>query len=91
MPPREVALAYEVWTPLQEFQYVVDTTDLIDQKADAMRYYESQIRHARWDQAIHGLASFRGVVTKGSGYAEVFALPQTRLSVHTLAGVAPDG
>jgi LmbE family N-acetylglucosaminyl deacetylase len=67
-----LVLGYEVWTPMSRFAYVEDITDTVDAKVHAMRAYGSQLRHVRWDEAIEGLARYRGAVTQGSGHAEVF-------------------
>lgn len=81
--PRLV-LGYEVWTPLQRYQYVEDISDSIDAKVEAMRCYRSQLRHSPWDDAVRGLASYRGVTAQGRGHAEVF-------SVYNLASPLPLG
>jgi LmbE family N-acetylglucosaminyl deacetylase len=79
--PRLV-LGYEVWTPIQRYQYVEDISGEIDAKVEAMRRYRSQLRHSPWDNAVRGLASYRGVTAQGGGFAEVF-------SVLSLAGPLP--
>lgn len=71
-PPPRLVLGYEVWTPLRRFAHVEDIGDAIDQKVGAMRAYESQLAHVRWDEAIRGLAAYRGAMALGGGYAEVF-------------------
>lgn len=78
MPAPEMVLAYEVWTPLPRFQYVEDVSDVIDQKVEAMRCYRSQLRHGSWDQAIRGLAAYRGAITRAGGHAEVYGVLHTR-------------
>lgn len=70
----DMVLAYEVWTALSRYQYVEDITDVIDTKVEAMRCYRSQLRHSAWDEAIRGLAAYRGVTSRGRGYAEVFSV-----------------
>ena len=73
--PPQLVLGYEIWTPLSRFQYVEDIgDDAIEKKVEAMQCYRSQMRHAPWDAAIRGLASYRGVTTRGGGHAEVFAV-----------------
>jgi N-acetylglucosamine malate deacetylase 1 len=70
----KLVLGYEVWTPLQRYQYVEDIGDSIEAKVRAMSCYRSQLRHSPWDRAVHGLASYRGVTAQGGGYAEVFSI-----------------
>jgi len=72
MPLPEMVLGYEVWTPMRRYQYAEDISSVIDQKVDAMQAYKSQLRHAAWDEAIRGLAAYRGAVAFGCGYAEAF-------------------
>lgn len=78
MPAPELVLGYEVWTPLARFQYVEDVSGVIDEKVAAMRCYRSQLRHGPWDEAIRGLAAYRGAMAQGAGHAEVFAVLHTR-------------
>lgn len=75
-PVPELVLGYEVWTPLRRYQYVEDISQTIDDKVNAMREYVSQLRHAPWDEAVRGLAAYRGAVGLGRGYAEVFEVLQ---------------
>lgn len=75
-PAPELVLGYEVWTPLRRFQYVEDISGTAAVKAAAMRAYKSQLRHAAWDEAITGLAVYRGAITQGHGHAEVFEVIQ---------------
>jgi N-acetylglucosamine malate deacetylase 1 len=77
MPPPELVLGYEVWTPLSRFQYAEDISDAIDQKVAAMRCYRSQLRHGAWDDAIRGLAAYRGAMTGAGAYAEVYVVLHT--------------
>ncbi|MEW2140824.1 PIG-L deacetylase family protein [Streptomyces sp. NPDC005409] len=72
MPAPRLVLGYEVWAPMARFQYAEEIGGQIDAKVEAMRCYRSQLRHAAWDEGIRGLARYRGAVSAGSGYAEVF-------------------
>jgi N-acetylglucosamine malate deacetylase 1 len=71
-PPPSLVLGYEVWAPLGEAQYTEDVTDQIELKVEAMRCYRSQLRHAAWDEAVRGLASYRAVTSAGHGHSEAF-------------------
>jgi len=68
----ETVLAYEVWTPLSDFEYVEDISEFIDKKAAALRKHESQMRNVRYDEAFKGLARYRGAMTGKGKYCEVF-------------------
>jgi LmbE family N-acetylglucosaminyl deacetylase len=73
-PLPDLVLGYEVWTPMSQFQRVVDISDTIDLKASAMLAYASQLRIRDYEGAIRGLGAYRGATTAGSGYAEVFTV-----------------
>jgi LmbE family N-acetylglucosaminyl deacetylase len=38
----ETVLAYEVWTPMERYQYSEDISEEVDQKIDALKLYSSQ-------------------------------------------------
>jgi LmbE family N-acetylglucosaminyl deacetylase len=65
--------AYEVWTPLSWFDTVRPIDDSMERKLRAIRCYESQLEHYRFDRAAEGLAAFRGALAGGCRFAEVFA------------------
>ena len=66
-------LAYEVWTPLGEYDHVEDTSGVIDRKLEAVRCYRSQLVGFRYDRAVLGLNQYRGALAARCDYAEVFA------------------
>lgn len=68
----ETVLAYEVWTPLSEFEYVEDISEFMDQKTAALKKHESQIRNIRFDEAFEALARYRGAMTGKGKHCEVF-------------------
>jgi N-acetylglucosamine malate deacetylase 1 len=78
MPRPGLVLGYEVWTAMRRYQYAEDISSVIDEKVDAMRAYKSQLRHVAWDEAIRGLAAYRGAVALGYGYAEAFEVIELR-------------
>jgi len=72
---REVEVRYfEVWTPLSRMDHIVDISDHIDEKLEAIRCYRSQCAVVRFDDAARGLARWRGELHSwpGGPYAEVF-------------------
>lgn len=68
-------LGFEVWTPLARVDEVVDVTAVIDRKVAAIRAHRSQCRVLAFDQAMRGLARYRGELLSWpeGEYAEVFA------------------
>ncbi len=69
--PAPRLLAYEVWTPLSEFDDLLDVTPVITRKLRAIRCYHSQLAQLRYDRAIRGLNQYRGNLA-GYRYAEAF-------------------
>jgi LmbE family N-acetylglucosaminyl deacetylase len=72
--PVETVLAYEVWTPLSEFNYVEDISEFVSIKTAALRKHQSQIKIIRYDEATEGLSRYRGAMTGKGKYCEVFAV-----------------
>jgi LmbE family N-acetylglucosaminyl deacetylase len=73
--------AYEVWTPLTEYDHVEDISTYIEQKVAAIRCYASQISELHYDRAIEGLNRYRGEMAARRAYAEVFAVPDAASSI----------
>ena len=65
-------LAYEVWTPLARAEEVEDITAVVREKLRAIRCYRSQLASFRYDRAARGLATYRGALHGGCGFAEAF-------------------
>lgn len=65
---------YEVWTPLQKIDHIVDISDWVDIKRQAIQAYESQCAILQFDEAIISLNRFRGEMYSWpvGDYAEVF-------------------
>ena len=68
-------LAYEVWTPLQQLDEIVDITPYMETKLHAIGAYKSQTRIMNFAAAAQGLARYRGEMHSwpGGEYAEVFS------------------
>jgi LmbE family N-acetylglucosaminyl deacetylase len=66
---------FEVWTPLQSMDEIVDISVHIDAKLRAIRAYKHQCSVMRFDEAARGLSRYRGEMHSwpGGDYAEVFA------------------
>lgn len=69
-----VRVAFEVWTPMTDFEDVEDISDVMETKRAAVRTYVSQLSKFRYDDAIDGLNRFRGALAGHCAYAEVFQL-----------------
>jgi N-acetylglucosamine malate deacetylase 1 len=82
--PGPTLYAYEVWTPLSEFQLVKDVSDKMACKLRAVRCYRSQLAYVRYDRAVRGLNQYRGCVAGRCAYAEVFE------AVARDAGLSPE-
>ncbi len=65
--------AYEVWTPLSEYDHVEDISAYMEQKLTAVRCYASQLGELHYDRAVEGLNRYRGEMAARCPYAEVFA------------------
>lgn len=70
-PPPSL-LAYEVWSPLAEYDRVEDVTPVMRRKLRAIRCYQSQLEGFRYDRAARGLNQYRGALAALRPYAEVF-------------------
>ena len=68
-------LMFEVWTPLQHMDQIVDITPYIDTKMAAIRAHKSQCEVLGFDDAFLGLARYRGEMFSWpeGDYAEIFA------------------
>lgn len=67
-------LMYEVWTPIQKFEHIVDITPYVEVKRNAIAAYESQCAMVKFHEAILGLNRYRGEMHSwpGGDYAEIF-------------------
>ena len=68
---------YEVWHPIQQYQWAVDITNTLDTKLKALSCFTSQVEPTRYDEAFKGLARYRGVMSWVGEYAEVFEVIKT--------------
>jgi N-acetylglucosamine malate deacetylase 1 len=67
-------LMFEVWTPLQRIDRVVDISPHLGKKLAAIRAHASQCAVMRFDEAFLGLARYRGEMHSwpGGDHAEIF-------------------
>lgn len=63
--------AYEVWTTLVP-NLIVNISDTIDKKKEALAVYKSQLSSNDWLDAAISLNRYRGVTSGGAAYAEGF-------------------
>ncbi len=70
--PVPEARAFEVWTPLSEYDCVEDISATMRGKLAAVRCYRSQLGDFRYDRAVRGLNQYRGALAGRCGFAEVF-------------------
>ncbi len=64
--------AYEVWTPLAQFDGVQDISAVMSRKLRALRAHRSQLNDFDYERALRGLNKYRGALAIKSRYAEVF-------------------
>ncbi len=66
---------YEVWTPIQQIDHIVDITGYITIKQKAIQAHNSQCSVLKFDEAIIGLNRYRGEMHSwpGGDYAEIFS------------------
>jgi N-acetylglucosamine malate deacetylase 1 len=67
-------LMFEVWTPMEQFDEIVDISPYLEAKLAAVRAHDSQCSVMRFDEACLGLSRYRGEMHSwpGGDYAEVF-------------------
>jgi len=68
----EIVLGYEVWHPLGRYELAVDIGATLETKLEALACHRSQTASVRYDEAVRGLARWRGVMSLSGGDAEVF-------------------
>ena len=73
--PKPVVWMYEVWTPIQQIDHIVDISPYIDIKRRAIQAHNSQCSVMKFDEAALGLSRYRGELHSWTGgdYAEVFS------------------
>src|SRR5262249_34874728 len=70
--PKAELRAYEVWTPMQTYDWAEDISSVFPTKLRAVRCYRSQLESFRYDRAVRGLNQYRRCLAARCRYAEVF-------------------
>jgi len=70
--------AYEVWTPFEAFDDVVDISRVMRRKLRALRAHRSQLGECDYERAVLGLSQYRGALAGKCTYAEVFQTPDLK-------------
>jgi LmbE family N-acetylglucosaminyl deacetylase len=89
--PPEVWM-FEVWTPVQRIDQIIDISLSIDAKVAAVRAHASQCRVMRFDEACRGLARYRGEMHlwPGGDYAEAVTEWHPPRAAAAPEGAAPE-
>jgi LmbE family N-acetylglucosaminyl deacetylase len=76
LPSAPTVLQFEVWTPLQRIDHIVDISRHIAAKTEAIRAHRSQCAVMNFDEALIALNRYRGEMHSwpGGDYAEVFTI-----------------
>lgn len=69
-------LQYEADNPMQNFTFLRDISDVINEKKRILRRYGSQVSRKDLVAAVEGLNRFRGIMYKAGDYAEAFKASQ---------------
>lgn len=69
---RPAVRAYEVWTPLADYDHVENISAVMSRKLRALRAHRSQLNEFDYVRAVTGLNQFRGELAAKSRFAEVF-------------------
>jgi LmbE family N-acetylglucosaminyl deacetylase len=71
---RPVVFMFELWTPIQRLDKIVDISSHLENKLRAVRAYRSQCAVVGFVEAVRGLNRYRGEMHSwpGGDYAEAF-------------------
>lgn len=70
---------YEVWEPLAAPQAQFDVTEFMSRKLGALRCHQSQLVATKYDEAVTGLARYRGALGTRTPFAEAFEVLRTEV------------
>ncbi len=70
--------AYEIWTPLSQYDLVEDISGVMARKVRAIRAHRSQLQEFDYARAMRGLNQYRGAVAGHCAFAEVFLTENRR-------------
>jgi len=72
VPESAELLFYEIWTPIQQPQHIIDITAVWDRKLAAVRAHASQMTQWPYERAVQGLNQYRAAMSGRAGYAEAY-------------------
>src|SRR5262249_12641194 len=78
LPPTVMCWGYETWAPVVA-NAVVDITEAIEIKKQAMDAFASQIEPYNYPRLALGLNTYRAILNQGRGYAEAFYVAEFAL------------
>ncbi len=83
-------LMFEVWTPMQDMDHIVDISPFVEIKRKAILAYESQCRVMNFDAALLSLNRYRGEMHSwpGGDYAEIFVRLNIKKAAESLSCVS---
>ncbi|MDD2646957.1 MAG: PIG-L family deacetylase [Patescibacteria group bacterium] len=69
-----IILEYEIWTTLQNYNYIEDISRSMNLKILALKKHKTQLISKNYAEAAKNLARYRGIMTGKGNYVEVFKM-----------------
>jgi len=75
-----LALGYEIWNAMLP-DFVLDISEVMERKMNAMACYRSQLAYARFDHCVQGLNAYRSLSHgRGRGFWEAYRIVRGQLT-----------